>query len=251
MQKRVIKRAFFSKKIKKFASATLATNRMHMLSVPLQLAVVLMLILVSAKPGENLGPIPIPKYVEGFDQGAVQNSKAVLIEAFYDLQCPDSKASYPALKELLQSSSFASQIVVRIQLFPLPYHRNGFLSTQATRVIQSMDSRLVFKWFDLYFEAQDNFTNIATKSLSGDQVIQNMGILAQNNLGIDYDRFLQGIQYGTNSDAESRIGWKYGCSRGVSGTPFFFVNGVYVTNDPGWTKQDWENLLASIQSNAV
>lgn len=39
--------------------------------------------------------------------------------------------------------------------------------------------------------------------------------------------------------------WKYAVSRGVSGTPTAFVNGIQLQNFPG-TVNDWLNLLKDV-----
>jgi len=42
---------------------------------------------------------------------------------------------------------------------------------------------------------------------------------------------------------EARYAWKYGCSRGVSGTPFFMINGVLDPNGGSYTVDDWTKLI--------
>jgi protein-disulfide isomerase len=209
------------------------------------------ILMAFASPGENLGAIPIPSHPLGFDQG--NTSSSVLIEAFYDLQCPDSKASYPALLQLLEQHG--SEVLLRMHLFPLPYHRSGFLSAQSARVVQTLNSNdQLFHWFNVYFAAQGNFTNLATGDQSNDWIIAQIAKLASTSLvresGMDqdeyYTEFIKRMAYGSDYDANTRIAWKYACSRGVSGTPFFFVNGVYVTNDPSWTVEDWKKLVGSV-----
>lgn len=39
------------------------------------------------------------------------------------------------------------------------------------------------------------------------------------------------------------MSWKFACSKGVLGTPTFFVNGVFVNGDPSWTLADWRQVL--------
>ena len=48
---------------------------------------------------------------------------------------------------------------------------------------------------------------------------------------------------GTAMDAQTRVAWKYACSRGVTGTPVFFVNGVPVAADAEWTVEQWVNVI--------
>lgn len=192
--------------------------------------------------GTSVGPIPIPSSPVGFSRGS--SSAKVILEAFFDLQCPDSKASNPTVNQLLSEYPQDSFSLV-VHLFPLPYHRNAFYASQAANVIRHYSPRtgLVFDWFDAYFAAQDNFTNAVTSHLSSDQVMLKMSSLAEESIGVPKHLVYMGLQYGNEFDEDTRVAWKYGCSRTVSGTPFFFVNGVYVNNDPSWTVEDWKKLL--------
>lgn len=47
---------------------------------------------------------------------------------------------------------------------------------------------------------------------------------------------------------EARYAWKYGCSRGVSGTPFFMINGVIDPNAGGYTVNDWEKMIKTLMA---
>jgi hypothetical protein len=42
---------------------------------------------------------------------------------------------------------------------------------------------------------------------------------------------------------ETRVSWKYACSRGVLGTPTYLVNGVQVQADPDWGLAQWRQML--------
>lgn len=56
------------------------------------------------------------------------------------------------------------------------------------------------------------------------------------------------MAYGSDFDAAARINWKYATTRGVYGTPMFFVNGVYVTDDASWTLQQWQSVINPLLS---
>ena len=47
---------------------------------------------------------------------------------------------------------------------------------------------------------------------------------------------------------DTRVSWKTGCSRSVTGTPSFFVNGVPVQADASWTLDQWTALLDPLYS---
>jgi hypothetical protein len=44
-------------------------------------------------------------------------------------------------------------------------------------------------------------------------------------------------------DLESRTSWKYGCSRGISGTPIFLANGVVLDGAESWQADDWKTFI--------
>jgi hypothetical protein len=126
--------------------------------------------------------------------------------------------------------------------FPLPYHSNSFFATQATHAIAAKygyDSKQVFDWIDGVYNNLDSFGNDDSKT-PGD-VKQSFADLAKN-VGLDGDVVLSGFKNG-QYNMDTRISWKYGCSRTVSGTPTFFVNGVNVAGDPSWSLSDWRQVL--------
>ena len=53
----------------------------------------------------------------------------VKLEAFLELNCPDSSYSWPILKEL-QENYGPENLEVVIHHVPLPYHRQAFICTQ-------------------------------------------------------------------------------------------------------------------------
>jgi len=100
----------------------------------------------------------------------------------------------------------------------------------------------IYNKIDVYFKNQDSFTNDATKNQTPDQVIASLAKLAVP-LGISNQNFINGMAYGSDQDANGRIAWKYACTRGVYGTPIFYVNGLFVTDDSSWTFTQWKNLI--------
>ena len=46
----------------------------------------------------------------------------------------------------------------------------------------------------------------------------------------------------------ARYAWKYGCSRGISGTPGFIVNGVVATQVGDFHEQEWMDFLSKLLS---
>jgi len=42
--------------------------------------------------------------------------------------------------------------------------------------------------------------------------------------------------------------WKYGCSHGISGTPFFMINGVIDPNAGSYSVNDWGNMIKKLMA---
>ena len=74
--------------------------------------------------------IPIPKRPLGFPYGPDGQSQ-VQLHAFLDLACPDSKAAFPVLQEVADHYEVSNLRLTAI-MFPLPYHRAAWLSTQVS-----------------------------------------------------------------------------------------------------------------------
>lgn len=48
---------------------------------------------------------------------------------------------------------------------------------------------------------------------------------------------------GTDADSAARVSWKYTCSRTVSGTPMYTLNGVPLDADSAWSVEDWRKVI--------
>ena len=64
----------------------------------------------------------------GYDPDGDGFTGEVRLEAFLELNCPDSVAAWPVLKDVKQY--YGNRLELVVHQFPLPYHRNGFLCTQ-------------------------------------------------------------------------------------------------------------------------
>ncbi len=96
--------------------------------------------------------IPVPPRPDGFTLGSL--SAAIVIDAHLDLLCPYCAQAHPTLSALTQHytqvrclghiaraacsslppshTTLQEQLRVVYHSFPLPYHRNAFLSSQAS-----------------------------------------------------------------------------------------------------------------------
>jgi protein-disulfide isomerase len=184
--------------------------------------------------------VPIPNRPLGFIYGEADRASVVL-DCFFDLLCPDSKAAWPAVKQVAKHYG-PGNLQVRLQPFPLPYHRNAYYASQGIHVIAASNASAVYTWLEAVFAAQEDFSNQRTAELTATQVIQMFGELAHKSVGMPATDFVAGIN-NPSTDYDTRTGWKYACSRTVSGTPTFLLNGVQVAANPSWSQSEWQQLL--------
>jgi hypothetical protein len=91
-----------------------------------------------------------------------------------------------------------------------------------------------------------SFWNKATKDKSPVQVVQKLKTLAQKTFPSltdkQWDEQMTGYG-GTDVDDHTRESWKYTCSRGMSGTPMYTLNGVPFEADADWTFEQWFKVI--------
>jgi len=209
------------------------------------LAVIVSLTLLYA----TLAQIPIPNRYDGFSQG--DPSSPILFEAFFDLLCPDCAAAWPNIKQVLSyynPQNSESNLRFYLHTFPLPYHHNAYLAAQGLHVIGDQQPSSTWDYVDLMFDNQGEYWNGPTADDTTNQVISDMGSLVSKGINFPLNNWIAGLN-NDSYDGLTRISWKYGCSRGVSGTPFFFVNGILVQADPTWTLSDWRSIIDPLLSS--
>lgn len=218
---------------------------MHTTNVFVLLAVVL--------AGFVSAQVPIPSRPDGYGVGGPADAH-VVIEMFLDLLCPDCKASWPIVLQVIQA--YGTRIHFRIHTFPLPYHTNAFVVAQGLHVVANATNRdldAIFQFATKVFENQQNWYNGATSNLSAIQVLDSLATFAGQTGLVPKDKFLLGMA-SDDINFETRISWKYTCSRGAVGTPTFLINGVVVSADASWSLADWKSvidpILASNEKNS-
>ncbi|KAL5723074.1 hypothetical protein ACHQM5_006518 [Ranunculus cassubicifolius] len=166
----------------------------------------------------------IPQKMDGFAyKYGPQLEKSLLVEAFLDPVCPDSRDAWSPLYKIL--NHYGDRLWLIVHPFPLPYHDNSFLISRVLHIVHSLKSSETFRVLDLLLTNQEIFYNRETRDLSRDEVVDRVVNLVGNE---GYSSFMSGIRSGLNdseTDLLTRVSFKYGCLRGVFGTPTFFVNG--------------------------
>eukprot|EP01006_Ploeotia_vitrea_P039578 TRINITY_DN66360_c3_g1_i1.p2 TRINITY_DN66360_c3_g1~~TRINITY_DN66360_c3_g1_i1.p2 ORF type:complete len:221 (+),score=102.86 TRINITY_DN66360_c3_g1_i1:1-663(+) len=183
---------------------------------------------------------PVPPRALGWAMG--QAGAKVTIDAYIDLMCPDTAAAWPALHNVTKHYS-GSDVNVVLHLFPLPYHHNSFYANQGVHV-QSANGQDVFQWVATMLTpaVQLTFGNAQTAQQTSQQVIANMGAVSEKYGLATQEQFIAGIGDRT-LNLNTREEWKYGCSRGITGTPLFHINGVLYSGDTPETLAQWTDVL--------
>lgn len=201
--------------------------------------------------------VPIQSHYPGWFIGT--KGADVKLTMFYDLFCPDSRDTHYALKELLTMKSpvagktYEQLVEMTITPFVLPYHNHSFKNTQIMILMQDlckankdkcyMEKFAEFCWANWQEEQDlDKSEDVWTKYWAKKVVpaINDPEITEEVILSL-YDR----EHDKHDSDWRVREDWKYATSRGASGTPVAFFNGVKLDSVPTTTK-GWDDLFRSI-----
>jgi len=189
--------------------------------------------------------IPIPSRPDGYGVGGPADAH-VVVEMFLDPLCPSCKAAWPTTVQLVQA--YGTRIHFRIHTFPLPYHTNAFVVSQGLHVVANVTMRnleAIFQYATQVFQNQEMWYNDATKTMTMPQVVESLAAFVDKAGIVTKDKFMAGMM-STDINQETRISWKYGCSRGVSGTPTFLINGVGTSADASWSLDDWKSVIDPI-----
>ncbi|WVZ84247.1 hypothetical protein U9M48_031299 [Paspalum notatum var. saurae] len=178
--------------------------------------------------------IPIPARTDGFVYGDGKPpawGETVVVEAFLDPVCPDSRDAWPALKKAVEH--YSSSVSLVVHLFPLPYHSYAFIACQSIHTVNKLNPSFVYPLLEKFFMYQEGYYNQPTYTKSRatvvDEIIKNLvvPVIGETNL----EAYKAGFNDSQSYQA-ARISFKNGCARGVTGTPYFFVNGIPI-NDSG------------------
>ncbi|KAJ6791968.1 Uncharacterized protein M6B38_242465 [Iris pallida] len=193
----------------------------------------------------TLAQTPIPAKYDGFLYGGNNNyvwGDSVVLEAFLDPMCPDSRDTWPPLQQAFEY--YSPRLAILVHPFPLPYHSNSYTFCRALQIANKLNSSTTFPLFELFFKYQEKFYNAPTYNTSRASIIEDLSNLAVAVIGKDsLPAFLSGFN-DSQTDIATIISFKYGCSRGVPGTPFFFLNGIPL---PGYGSaldfQTWRSII--------
>ncbi|KFK42037.1 hypothetical protein AALP_AA2G203700 [Arabis alpina] len=196
-----------------------------------------LVVLVGTEVHAQLVP---PAKPDGFvyPPGRRVDQDTVLIEAFFDPVCGDSRDAWQPLKQALEH--YGSRVALLLHLLPLPYHDNAYVSSRALHIVNSVHANATFSLLEGFFKHQALFSNAQTQLLSRPEVVDKIVKLGTVTLGNSYEHVLKSGFSDSKSDLATKVSFKYSASRGVYGTPTFYVNGFVISDAPldlgGWSK---------------
>ncbi|XP_076955184.1 uncharacterized protein LOC143629926 [Bidens hawaiensis] len=208
-------------------------------TVPVTFLLILtcMLVLVSS---QSLIP---PKYDGFVYKKRAASTATVFIEAYFDPVCPDSRDSWPPLKQAVDyyGSGLVSLIV---HPFPLPYHDNAFITSRALHIVNELNTSATYRLLEAFFNNQERFYNAQTLNMSRVAALDQVIRLASSTLGNSMQSAIKSGFRDSKTNIKTRVSFKYGCLRGVYGTPFFFVNGFLLpVSDDAIDYDGWRKII--------
>ncbi|KAJ8561319.1 hypothetical protein K7X08_027509 [Anisodus acutangulus] len=132
--------------------------------------------------------------------------------------------------------SFESdQIVVTMTMHLFPH---------ALHIINKLNTSATYRLLESFFDQQGKFYGKATFNLSKASVVDKVAKFTYNAIGSSNYAAVKAGFTDPKTDQATRISFKYGCVKGVYGTPFFFVN-RFPLPDAGspLDYKAWRNIL--------
>ena len=136
-------------------------------------------------------------------------------------------------------------------IFPLPYHLSAaWTAAEGVEITGALvGPSAIFDWMDAVFEHQESFGYDFSLNATRGELINKFDALWSGTFAKPPGTFATAYNNGTLNN-NARLSWKYGCSRGVSGTPFFFINGVLAPAGADWTLSQWQALIDPLLAGA-
>ena len=141
----------------------------------------------------------------------------------------------------LTSFPIKEDVSIVFHPFPLPYHKNGFDSTQAGIVMASKADFVTVA--NALFNGQGAFQTDATVNKSQAEVFETIFAPIAESVGVDKSYFLEHMTNEDPFNEQARVAWKFGCAHTVSGTPTFAANGIVSDALASYKLADWEKWL--------
>lgn len=184
--------------------------------------------------------IPIPHRPSGFVLG--DPAALVTIDAFVDIQCPHSRASWPTLMAVLEHYRDKS-VSLKVHMVTLSNHRQAWDISLGLFAKAEGDSSKFYDFAGFVYERQEQFYNAQFLHKTHEGLRQFVADLAQEHSGIDRESFLNRMgDKDIYIDARTPI--RYAATKAVWATPTFFVNNAdKVPVDHNSSVSEWQALI--------
>ena len=189
----------------------------------------------------------IPKTPQGFSLGAV--NPLLHLEAYYDLACDDSAASYSVFQQVLQKINIKNNTQVKFtaHFLCLPYHFNAFLLTKGLQVIADNcnNTQDIWNYIDFIFQNQQAYFTDATQIYTVYQIAANLTKLVTSNSQFrNYNpTAFNNSLFDPIIAAKTLFSVQYAQYKSVTSTPSYFANGVLIDNADNFSYNDWINFI--------
>ncbi|KAF7139056.1 hypothetical protein RHSIM_Rhsim07G0249300 [Rhododendron simsii] len=169
---------------------------------------------------------------------------SIIIEAFLDPtsspeQCYRNRPDKHGLTRIPDAHVIQS-------IFPSNccYHDNAFVSSRALHIVNKLKASATYDLLELFFKRQEGFYSQATFNMSKATIVSQIVNLATTVVGNSYQSAVASGFTDRKTDLMTRVSFKYGCSRGVFGAPFFFVNGFALADgDSTMDYAKWRSII--------
>ena len=198
-------------------------------------------LLIFSCSAQQLTPIPSP--IDGFYLGPVFSNYT--LEVFYDHLCPDSKAAFPGLYQYWQANQ--AWLGLNIHILPLSWHEFSFVAAQAGRYIQLTYPSKFINFLTYFFQYQNLIIN-NYPSWDFPTVQLKIAGLTNQATGISTNEILNALN-DDDINESTRVSWKYGISRLISGAPLYLINDIWVPGVTGFTTSaQWSDFFSTINN---
>jgi protein-disulfide isomerase len=188
--------------------------------------------------------IPIPKRPSGYRLG---NADApVIIEMFFDLECPFSKRSWQTILQVAKAYS-PEQIYLILQPMTLSNHRQSWDATKAAIAVAGENTDKFVDFVSYIFAHQEEFANEAFKDRTQTDLHYLLASYAIDATEWqDKDKFIEAL----NSKKiynQARIPARFAAQRAVWSTPTYFINGAEATDLSSKSSlPDWKKAIDAL-----
>ncbi|XP_070572005.1 uncharacterized protein [Ptychodera flava] len=188
----------------------------------------------------NFHQIPIPKHRLGYPYNGGRIGAPVHIDVFMCLQCGDAKRAFPVMKDV--GDHYGPKLLrIVFHGFPLPYTKGSFLSVQATRAVDSLNPNMTVDYMQAVFDNQYRLLR-SPSNVSDADMLNILQELAED-LNLDGQDFLDAYNH-LDSNRLCRHEWKMAITRGVYGSPWFFINDMTpVDFSMDWSLENWTSII--------